>query len=563
MTCALTALSLSAWQAAAACQEVGATEGECDAGPPGPKFSTRFSAANLSPPQPPPPPPPPKHACVAHVGVCTRDYRPKCGSDGITYSNPCIARNACQFDTTDGPCPDSRHRFGSGTAADPFRSASGKAPWPPPPPRPSHWPPSRPLHPATSPQLLSKEECLVSECRVADVTLTCGAWFDLHGVNCRRFQDMGCSCQPCCEDMLPPSPSPSHTRARSPPPSPSSLSSLLSSLLVGGVPVGGSGNALGGHYTGSSDPNLMGGWKNQTDIGEASHVYHLVHQSMLGVQSLGETFYPTGDGVVETIETLQVRVRSARVQVVAGKNYQIEAELTPSCNRPSITAELTPPPCRVSLLSLEIYEQAWSSTMRLKVATQRVVAPPKTYNLLFGQTGPADMGLDLMGLASSMAVLQEAAESKGAVLEEAGGSDMPQKSLEYRLPEPCVVGWLVGCTEDNRYPVCGKNGVTYDNGCKADNACQLVGRTDGACSALKASPLTRTALLASIVLVAAGVLFGVASVVRVRAANRAATADQETLRVGPKSDDDAATLAQTPLRIVRVELEQRGTRVPI
>ena len=403
--------------------------------------------------------------CVAHVGACARDWRPKCGRDGRTYSNQCMARNACQFDTTDGPCPS-----------------------PLPMPRPSH----------------------------------------------------------------------------RPPPSPSSLSSLLSSLLVGGAPVGGSGNALGGHYTGSSEQNLMGDWGNQTDLGEASHVQHLVRQSMLGLQNIvGVQFYPTVDGASETVETLQVRVRSARVQVVAGKKYQIEAELTPSCNRPSMAAELTPPPCRVSVLSLEIYEQAWSSTMRLKVATQRVVAPPKTYNLLFGQTGPADMGLDLMGLASSMAVLQEAAESKGAVLEEAGGSDMPQKSLEYRLPEPCVVGWLVGCTEDNRYPVCGKNGVTYDNGCKADNACQLVGRTDGACSALKASPLTRTALLASIVLVAAGVLFGVASVVRVRAANRAATADQETLRVGPKSDDDAATLAQPPLRIVRVELEKRETRVPI
>jgi len=400
--------------------------------------------------------------CVAHVGACARDWRPKCGRDGRTYSNQCMARNACQFDTTDGPCPS-----------------------PLPMPRPSH----------------------------------------------------------------------------RPPPSPSSLSSLLSSLLVGGAPVGGSGNALGGHYTGSSEQNLMGDWGNQTDLGEASHVQHLVRQSMLGLQNIvGVQFYPTVDGASETVETLQVRVRSARVQVVAGKKYQIEAELTPSCNRPSMAAELTPPPCRVSVLSLEIYEQVWSSTMRLMVATQHVVASPThhpTNNLLLGQPGPADMGLDLMGLASSLAVLQEAGESKGAVPEEVE-PDSPQIiSDEF----PCEVGGGA-CTED-WHPVCGKNGVTYGNACKADDACQSVGATDGACSALKASPLTRTALLASIVLVAAGVLFGVASVVRVRAANRIPTADQATLRVGPKSDDDAATLAQPPLRIVRVELEKRETRVPI
>ena len=73
---------------------------------------------------------------------------------------------------------------------------------------------------------------------------------------------------------------------------------------------------------------------------------------------------------------------------------------------------------------------------------------------------------------------------------------------------------------------------------------------------MKAALLTRTALVASLVLIVAAVLFGVSSAVRARAANRAATqGDQVTLRVGPKSD--AATLAQTPLRIVRVELDKR------
>ena len=36
--------------------------------------------------------------------ACSHEYRPRCGSDGITYPNLCLARNACQGDATEGPC---------------------------------------------------------------------------------------------------------------------------------------------------------------------------------------------------------------------------------------------------------------------------------------------------------------------------------------------------------------------------------------------------------------------------------------------------------------------------
>jgi hypothetical protein len=38
-------------------------------------------------------------------GICTMEYDPVCGCNGITYANACVARNAGLRTFKPGPCP--------------------------------------------------------------------------------------------------------------------------------------------------------------------------------------------------------------------------------------------------------------------------------------------------------------------------------------------------------------------------------------------------------------------------------------------------------------------------
>lgn len=38
-------------------------------------------------------------------GICTLEYDPVCGCNGLTYANACVARNAGLRSFRPGPCP--------------------------------------------------------------------------------------------------------------------------------------------------------------------------------------------------------------------------------------------------------------------------------------------------------------------------------------------------------------------------------------------------------------------------------------------------------------------------
>merc|ERR1712012_507967 len=51
--------------------------------------------------------------CKPHTRMCTREYNPVC-ADGVTYSNECMAKDACVFEDkiVDGACSDQHDTSG-------------------------------------------------------------------------------------------------------------------------------------------------------------------------------------------------------------------------------------------------------------------------------------------------------------------------------------------------------------------------------------------------------------------------------------------------------------------
>jgi coxsackievirus/adenovirus receptor len=368
--------------AQANCQLEGATEGECAISSPSPA------------------------ACVPHTGACTREFRPMCGKNGKTYPNPCHARNACQFDATEGACN-----------APPVEPAVCV---------PHNGPCTREFRPMCGKDGVTyANPCLARNACQHDAT------------------------EGPCPDL-------------SPPPS---TGSAWGSMLVGGAPIGNGGNA-GGHYTGS-DSQLLGGWAAQTKIGAGSYVHHLAHVAVTELKAKSQ------------VQGELVRVVSAQSQMVAGTNYLIVAEVG----------------APVSVLTLKIFEQKWTSTLQLTAATRGEGAALVT---LLGED--AALTLDVTLLQQLEAAPAPTAEP----------TPVPQPSS---TPSPI------------------------------ESPPEMVS-IDGQSLTTKAKPAytkaARLFVIFGLVLVAAlAGLLAVAAVVRAKRA-RPAPSDTPTLFAGPKSDDPEA-----------------------
>jgi len=189
---------------------------------------------------------------------------------------------------------------------------------------------------------------------------------------------------------------------------------------------------------GAAAAGIMGGWKQNEEFGPSSHAHRLASFALTGLKAANLEDAQLRDATMG-------RVTAWRSQVVSGMNHELEVETS------------------AGKLTLKIYEQVWTGTLKVNSAT--LAAPVSQISMaLFTRTLVDEEGdaLELDGAAFN--ALEASASSAAAA--------KPEKA-------ECVPNPTPRCTREYR-PFCGKNGVNYANRCLANAACQQ-DATDGPC----------------------------------------------------------------------------------